>query len=65
VKARPDVVTAAIADFELAVLRVEVEQIPGGSRIRVHAPGGDHPSARRTELEGQLAGIVDAVTLRD
>jgi hypothetical protein len=52
------VVEAAIAGSELAELRVAVEQIPGGSRIRVHAPGGEQPSARRTELERQLAGIV-------
>ena len=58
VKARPDVVEAAIAGSELAELRVAVEQIPGGSRIRVHAPGGDQPSVRRTELERDLAGIV-------
>ena len=59
-KVRPDVVTAAIADSELDELRVEVEQIPGGSRIRVHAPGGDHPSARLAELELQLQGVVAA-----
>jgi nitroreductase len=58
VKARPDVVTAAIADSELAALRVEVELVPGGSRIRVHAPGGEQPSARRAELERRLAGVV-------
>jgi len=58
VKVRPAVVEAAIAGSELAELRVAVEQIPGGSRIRVHAPGGDQPSVRRTELERDLAGIV-------
>ena len=62
VKVPPDVVTAAIHDSELSERGVEVEQIPGGSRIRVHAPGGDHPSARRTELEAQLAGVVGVLT---
>ena len=61
VKVRPEVVTAAIADSELAALRVEVELVPGGSRIRVHGPGGDQPSARRTELELQLATVVRAL----
>ena len=65
VKVRPEVITAAIADSELAELRVGVEQIPGGSRIRVHAPGGDQASARRTELDGQLAGVIGALTQRD
>ena len=65
VKVRPEVITAAIADSELAELRVGVEQIPGGSRIRVHAPGGDEASARRTELDGQLAGVIGALTQRD
>ena len=64
VKVRPDVVRAAIADSELAELRVEVEQIPGGSRIRVHAPGGDQPSARRAELQGQLTGLIGALPQR-
>ena len=64
VKVRPDVVRAAIADSELAELRVEVEQIPGGSRIRAHAPGGDQPSARRTELQGQLTGVIGALPQR-
>ena len=58
VKVRPEAVTAAIADSELAALRVEVELVPGGSRIRVHAPGGDQPSARRTELELQLESAI-------
>ena len=61
VKVRPEVVTAAIADSELAALRVEVELVPGGSRIRVHAPGGDRPSTRRAALERQLAGVVDGL----
>jgi nitroreductase len=65
VKVRPDAVHAAIADTELADLRVVVEQIPGGSRIRVHAPGGDDPSARRTGLEQQLAGIVASLSEPD
>ncbi len=52
---------AAIADSELAALRVEVELVPGGSRVRVHAPGGEQPSARRAALERQLAGVVDGL----
>ena len=65
VKVRPDVVRAAIADSELAELRVEIEQIPGGSRIRAHAPGGGQASARRAELEGQLSVVVGALPQRD
>ena len=61
VKVPPDPVAAAIADSDLAQRRVEVEHIPGGCRIRVHAPGGDQPSARRTELEMQLADLVRAL----
>lgn len=65
VKARPDVIAAAIADSELAGLRVDVEQIPGGSRIRAHAPAEDDPSARRSELVAQLAGVVQPLTHQD
>ncbi|MEL6891747.1 MAG: nitroreductase family protein [Actinomycetota bacterium] len=68
VKVRPDVVRSAIADSELADLRVGVEQTPGGSRIRVHAPGGDvgrDTSAARAELERRLAGVVGAFAQRD
>jgi hypothetical protein len=65
VKAWPDVIAAAIADSVLAGLRVDVEQIPGGSRIRAHAPGGDQASARRAELELQLHSVVGALPQRD
>ena len=61
VKVPPDPVAAAIADSELAQRRVDVEHIPGGSRIRVYAPAGDQPSARRTELEMQLADLARAL----
>jgi len=58
VKVKPDVVNAAIAASPLADLRLVTEQIPGGSRVRVHAPAGDQPSARRAELDEQLAAMV-------
>jgi hypothetical protein len=60
-KVRPDVVRAAIANSELVELRVEVEQLPSGTRIRVHAPGGDQAWTRGTELEGQLTGVIGAL----
>ncbi|MEM9041508.1 MAG: nitroreductase family protein [Actinomycetota bacterium] len=65
VKATPEAVDTAIADSPLADLRVGIEQIPGGSRIRVHAAGGDEPSGRRAELERQLAEVVGALPGRD
>ncbi|MFN3256479.1 MAG: nitroreductase family protein [Ilumatobacter sp.] len=65
VKARPEVIIAAIADSALAGLRVDVEQIPGGSRIRAHAAAGNDPSARRSELVAQLADVVQPLTHQD
>ena len=64
VKVKPEVVDAAIAASPLADRRVVTETIPGGSRIRVHAPAGDRPSARRIELDEQLAAVVESLGSR-
>lgn len=62
IKVGPAAVRAAIAESELADLRVEVEQIPGGSRVRVHAPGGTDASARRAEIDAELQSVIDGLS---
>ena len=65
VKVNPAAVSSAIAESELADLRVDVEQIPGGSRVRVHAAGGDDASASRAALDARLLTIVETVRQAD
>ena len=59
VKARPDLVRAELESrTTTAEMRIDVELIPGGSRVRVHAAADDRPDDTLAELRGWLADVA-------
>ena len=66
-KAKPDAVRAAIESLDGAPdhWRFDVEQVPGGSRLRLHAPvaPADNPSAALAEVRQTLEALAQQLAV--